>query len=73
MAQVQPHYGIRTDRYKLIHFYYSMDEWELYDLKNDPSEMNNIYSEASPELIEKLKNELEEARRSTKMTVRLNK
>ena len=37
-----------------------MDEWELYDLKNDPSEMNNIYSEASPELIEKLKNELEE-------------
>ena len=43
-----------------------MDEWELYDLKNDPSEMNNIYSEASPELIEKLKNELEELRKEYK-------
>ena len=32
--KVQPHYGIKTDRYKLMHFYYSMDEWELYDLKN---------------------------------------
>ena len=64
--QVQPHYGIRTDRYKLMHFYYSMDEWELYDLKNDPTEMNNIYSKASPELIEKLKNELEELRKEYK-------
>ncbi len=64
--QVQPHYGIRTDRYKLIHFYYSMDEWELYDLKKDPSEMNNIYSEASSELIENLKNELEELRKEHK-------
>ena len=31
-----PHYGVKTDRYKLMHFYYSMDEWELYDLKTDP-------------------------------------
>ena len=37
------HYGIRTDRYKLIHFYYDIDEWELYDLKSDPHEMNNLY------------------------------
>lgn len=40
---VQPHYGIRTDRYKLIHFYYDMDEWELYDLEKDPHEMTNLY------------------------------
>jgi len=40
---VQRHYGVRTDRYKLIHFYYSSDCWELYDLEKDPSEMNNIY------------------------------
>ena len=60
--KVQPHYGIKTDRYKLIHFYYSMDEWELYDLKTDPNEMNNIYSEASPELISDLKKELHELR-----------
>ena len=39
---VQPHYGIRTDRYKLIHFYYDIDQWELYDLQNDPNELNNL-------------------------------
>ncbi len=36
------HYGIRTDKYKLIHFYNPVDTWELYDLQTDPSEMNNI-------------------------------
>ena len=64
--KVQPHYGVRTDRYKLMHFYYSMDEWELYDLKTDPNEMHNIYSEASPELIASLKKELQELRKEYK-------
>lgn len=36
------HYGIRTDRYKLIHYYDPIDSWELYDLQADPSEMSNI-------------------------------
>jgi arylsulfatase A-like enzyme len=40
---VKRHYGIRTDQYKLIHFYYDIDEWELYDLKADPQEMTNVY------------------------------
>ena len=40
---VRPHYGIRSDRYKLIH-HYSVDEWELFDLANDPDEMMNVYS-----------------------------
>lgn len=40
---VRRHYGIRTDRYKLIHFYNDIDEWELFDLQNDPSEMKNLY------------------------------
>ena len=40
---VQPHYGVRTERYKLIHYYYNMDEWELFDLKKDPNEMVNLY------------------------------
>jgi arylsulfatase A-like enzyme len=38
---VKRHYGIRTDRYKLIHFYYDCDEWEFYDLLTDPNELNN--------------------------------
>ena len=42
---VKRHYGIRTDRYKLIHFYDDIDEWELYDLQEDPSEMHNLYGE----------------------------
>ncbi|MGN5955899.1 sulfatase family protein [Sphingobacterium lactis] len=42
---VKRHYGIRTDRYKLIHFYYDTDEWELYDLKKDPQEMRNVYAD----------------------------
>ena len=58
--KVQPHYGIRTSKYKLIHFYYSMDEWELYDINNDPNEMNNIYNESSQELISNLKAKLKE-------------
>ncbi len=38
------HYGVRTERYKLIHFYYDVDEWELYDLEKDPSEMKSVYN-----------------------------
>ncbi|WP_233164133.1 sulfatase family protein [Snuella sedimenti] len=42
---VKRHYGVRTDRYKLIHFYYDIDTWELYDLEKDPSEMHNVYDD----------------------------
>lgn len=42
---VKRHYGVRTDRYKLIHFYYDIDEWELYDLQSDPDEMKNLYGD----------------------------
>jgi arylsulfatase A-like enzyme len=53
------HYGIRTERYKLIHFYDPVNSWELYDLKNDPQEMRNLYGDARYEdIIEKLKGEL---------------
>jgi arylsulfatase A-like enzyme len=43
---VKKHYGVRTERYKLIHFYDDVDEWELYDLKKDPDEMQSVYGEA---------------------------
>jgi len=37
-----PHYGVRTDRHKLI-YYYTINEWELFDLEKDPDEMENLY------------------------------
>ncbi|WP_199270203.1 sulfatase [Algibacter sp. L3A6] len=43
--KVKRHYGVRTDRYKLIHFYYDIDKWELYDLEKDPTEMHNAYND----------------------------
>lgn len=40
---VRPHYGIRTERYKLI-YYYTVEEWELFDLQRDPHELQNVMS-----------------------------
>ncbi|HEV2296305.1 MAG TPA: sulfatase [Tepidisphaeraceae bacterium] len=42
--RVREHHGVRTDRYKLIHFY-TLGEWELFDLKTDPQEMKNVYGD----------------------------
>jgi len=42
---VQPHYGIRTKKYTLAHFYYNIDVWELYDLEKDPNQINNIIND----------------------------
>jgi arylsulfatase A-like enzyme len=44
---VKRHYGVRTTRYKLIHFYNDIDEWELYDLKKDPEELKNVYGDSA--------------------------
>ena len=44
-SMVKRHYGIRTMRYKLMHFYYDIDAWELYDLQKDPDELNNVYDD----------------------------
>ncbi|MFM8358368.1 MAG: sulfatase/phosphatase domain-containing protein, partial [Verrucomicrobiota bacterium] len=40
------HYGIRTERHKLIHFW-RKDQWELYDLEKDPEEMRNLHGDPS--------------------------
>ncbi len=50
------HYGVRTDRYKLIH-YYQLGEWELFDLEEDPNEMRSVYDDPD---YEEIKNELKE-------------
>jgi len=42
---VKRHYGIVTKEYKLVHFYYDIDEWELYDRKKDPLELNSVYND----------------------------
>ena len=56
---VQPHYGIRTERYKLIHFYYDIDQWELYDLQSDPNELNNLIgNDKYSDIVSNLKYEL---------------
>jgi arylsulfatase A-like enzyme len=47
---VRRHYGVRNHRHKLIHFY-MIDGWELYDLQNDPSEINSVYGEPEYEQI----------------------
>ena len=48
---VKRHYGVRTERYKLIHFYNDIDSWELYDLQEDPKEMNNLFGKEGYEQI----------------------
>lgn len=60
---VKRHYGVATERYKLMHFYYDIDEWEMYDLEKDPSEMKNVYDDpAYAEVRADLHKRLEELR-----------
>jgi arylsulfatase A-like enzyme len=70
-CMVRPHYGLRTDRYKLIH-YYTINEWELFDLEKDPDEMMSVYS--SPEyrdIVKMLSERLDGERIATGDTVEL--
>lgn len=55
---VRRHNGVRTQRYKLIHFY-NLGEWELYDLEKDPREMKSVYDDpAYAQVVTELKQEL---------------
>lgn len=60
---VKRHYGIVTKEYKLAHFYYDVDEWELYDRLQDPREMNNVYDDPDyADIVRSLKTQLAELR-----------
>ncbi|WP_205510689.1 sulfatase family protein [Longitalea arenae] len=53
------HYGIYTGRYKLMHFYNPINAWELYDLKKDKQEMNNLYDNPKyAKIVQQLKTRL---------------
>jgi len=55
---VVPHLGVRGERYKLIYFY-TVNEWELYDLKTDPTEQKNlINSPTHKTILQQMKKEL---------------
>ena len=57
------HYGVRTRTHKLIHFW-KKDQWELFDLANDPYELHNLYGERGQEaLTSTLKTELARLKR----------
>jgi arylsulfatase A-like enzyme len=52
------HYGVCTRTHKLI-YYWKKDQWELFDLEKDPSELRNVYNEpANKDLVAQLKTEL---------------
>ncbi len=57
------HYGIRTNTHKLIYFW-KKNQWELFDLANDPNELHNLYGESGQEeLTASLKAELQRLKR----------
>jgi arylsulfatase A-like enzyme len=44
------HYGVRTATHKLIYFW-RKQQWELFDLRSDPSELRNLYGQPGQEAI----------------------
>lgn len=63
---VHPHYGVRTHRHKLIHFY-TLNEWELFDLEKDPNEMRSVYDDPAYAAVrDELRTELQRLRTELK-------
>ena len=61
------HYGIVNKEFKLVHFYFDVDEWELYDRLNDPNEMNNVYNDPNYiDIVKALTLELNDLRKKYK-------
>ena len=69
---VARHFGVRTDRFKLIRYYFPEDrkEWELFDLKSDPLELRNVYGDpAYAKTVAEMKELLKEQRAKYKDTM----
>lgn len=68
--QVRPHYGVITDRYKLVHYYKpDVDDWELLDRQQDPQEVKNFYTDpAQAATVKELHAELERLRKEVQET-----
>ena len=68
--RVRPHYGVITDRFKLIHYYKpDVDDWELLDREKDPLEVKNFYRDpAYTETVKELHAELDRLREEVKET-----
>ena len=66
---VRPHYGLITDRYKLVHFYApDVDYWELYDREKDPHELRSFYGNPDyDKTVTELKTELARLRTELKV------
>ena len=66
--RVRPHYGVVTERFKLVHYYNTdVDEWELLDREKDPLEVKNFYNDpAYADTVKKLHTELERLRKEVK-------
>lgn len=59
--RVMPHFGVRSEQYKLVRFYGEQDFWELFDLHSDPNELRNMYhDDAYQAVIVELKDKLNE-------------
>ena len=57
---VARHYGVRTNRYTLA-YYPAYDEWELFDLKTDPEQIQSVYGDPEyAEIQQELKNKIDD-------------
>ncbi len=63
---VRKNRGVRTDRYKFIHYYETPEEFEMYDLQEDPGELHNLYGDPRHSgLARQLRRRIDELREET--------